>query len=245
MKLSVIVITLNEEKNIEACLESLSWADEVIVVDGGSNDSTCSLAKKLGVDVVYRDFDNFSAQRNFAMSKTSNDWVFFVDADERPSKELIKEIKNLFSADTLKPCVYGIPRRTYFLGKRLRFSDTRNDAPDRLFPRSEVEWMQSVHEKIIANLPHKVLTNYLHHYSTRDFSHYKEKLKCYIPYELEIMKEKNRGKYWWNCFFFPPAKFIYLYFLKLGILDGTQGFLYAMLSAYYVYLKNKLYYLGK
>ena len=246
--LSAIVLTRNEERHIEECLASLAWADEVLVVDSGSTDRTAVLAEKSGARVVTHPFADFASQRNFAISQAKGDWVLFIDADERVTPELAAEIKSVIlrhntAHDDEKPlkAVYAIPRHNFFFGKRLRFGDSREDAPIRFFPRQEVSWAQPVHEMIMTDLPVRKLTSPLLHYSTRDLAHYQQKAFEYIPLELQTMSKKGVKPSVWKSLGLPPAKFIYLYFCKLGVLDGIPGFQYAILSAYYTFRKHWLY----
>jgi glycosyltransferase involved in cell wall biosynthesis len=265
MSLSAIVLTRNEERNIDKCLSSVAFADEILVVDSGSTDRTVSLAEKHGARVVMHPFTDFAAQRNFAMSQAKGDWILFIDADERVTPELEGEIKAVISSYPvipeifnrgsstgfpLKACgndkneelfVYAIPRHNYFFGRRLRFSDARDDAPIRLFPGSGVQWTQPVHEKIVTNFPTRHLESPLLHYSTRDLAHYKQKIRDYIPLELETMRSKGIRPCLARALLLPPAKFFQLYLFKLGILDGIAGFQYAILSAGYTFRKYWLY----
>lgn len=250
MKLSAIILTRNEERNIEDCLSGLSWADEMLVVDSGSTDHTIALAERRGARVVTHPLIDFASQRNFAISQAKGEWVFFVDADERATPELAEEIKSVLNGtDPFQPSgepaplyVYAISRHNYFFGKRLSFGDSRDDAPIRLFPRQRITWAQPVHEVIVTDLPTRKLKSPLRHYSTRNLAHYKQKVRNYVPLELRAMREKGVKPALWKCFLVPPAKFFLLYFFKLGILDGIAGFQYAMLSAYfYTFQKYWLY----
>lgn len=245
MKLSAIVLTRNEERNIGDCLSGLSWADEMLVVDSGSADRTVALAEKGGARVVVHPFTDFASQRNFAIAQAKEDWILFIDADERVTPELSDEIKAVVtSSDTSGASVYALPRLNYFFGQRLRFADSRDDAPIRLFPRRQATWAQPVHEMIVTGLPVRKLKSPLLHDSTRDLAHYKQKVSDYVPLELKIMREKGVKPALWKCFCMPPAKFFQLYFLKSGILDGIPGFQYAILSAYYTFVKHWRYWKG-
>ncbi|MFA5166898.1 MAG: glycosyltransferase family 2 protein [Candidatus Omnitrophota bacterium] len=243
MTLSAIVLTRNEERNIEDCLESLSWADELLVVDSGSTDLTVPLAEKCGARVVTHPFTDFATQRNFAMSLAKGNWILFIDADERVTPELAGEIKETTGQGST--CVYAIPRRNYFFGKRLRFGDSRKDAPIRLFPRHDVTWAQPVHEMIVTNLSIRRLKNPLLHYSTRNLTHYRRKIRDYVPLEIETLKTKGTRPSLLKAVFLPPAKFLQLYLLKLGVLDGIAGFQYAILSSYYIHRKHWLHWKAK
>jgi glycosyltransferase involved in cell wall biosynthesis len=272
MTLSAIVLTRNEEHNIKDCLDSLAWADEVLIVDSGSADRTIEIAKARGARTFFHPFTDFAAQRNFAMSQAAGDWILFVDADERVTPELAKEIVDLISPqhsetshvrhserseeshqkqilrhetaqddENQRLAAYAIPRVTYFFGSRLKFGDARNDAPIRLFPKNRAAWAQPVHEKIETALPLKQLGYSLLHYSTRDLMHYQQKIRDYVPHELEVMRKKGARASLFKAIFFPPSKFLQLYFLKLGILDGIAGLQYAILSSYYTFKKHWLY----
>ncbi len=240
MKLSVLLIVKNEEKNIPDCLSRLSWADEILIVDSGSTDQTIPLAQQRGAKVISHPFKDFASQRNFALTQASGDWIFFVDADERVTPELEMEIRDVIHHQ-VAPKLYAIPRRTYFFGHRLHFSDTQNDAPIRLFPKGCAEWMQPVHETLRSSLPVQCLKSPLLHFSTRDRAHYEQKLEFYIPLELLTMEQKKLRPSRWDSFLRPLAKFFYLYLIRLGILDGIPGLQYAILSAYYTFLKYSRY----
>lgn len=246
MTLSAIVLTKNEEPNIGDCLAALSWAAEILVVDSGSTDATCDLARKCGAKIFSNPFKDFASQRNFALQKATGNWVLFIDADERVTPELAAEINAMTqgkprSESGDERCVYAIPRHNCFFGKRLRFSDARGDAPIRLFPRQSAQWTQPVHEKVQTTLPCRWLKNFLLHYSTRDLAHYKQKIRDYVPLELEAMRAKGIRPSVLRMILMPPAKFLHLYLFQLGFLDGLAGFQYAILSAYYALEKHRRY----
>jgi glycosyltransferase involved in cell wall biosynthesis len=244
MILSAIVLTKNEESNIADCLATLQWVNERLIVDSGSSDRTCVIARELGARVVEHPMRDFADQRNFAMAQAKGDWVLFIDADERVTPELVAEINAITCPDSIAKgkladlAVYAIPRRTYFFGKELRFGDSRGDAPIRLFPRGRVRWDQPVHEIVRTDLPYRRLKNPLSHYSTRDLAHYMQKVREYVPLEHAAMREKGIRTSFLGLILMPPARFIHLYFWKLGILDGITGFQYAILSSYYSFLKH-------
>lgn len=235
MTLSVVLITKNEENNIREALRTVSWADEIIVLDSGSTDQTVSLAKASGAKVYEEPFTDFSTQKNKVLSYASCDWILLIDADERITEPLAKEIQSCVRLN--KQAAYAIPRDTFFFGRRLRFSGTRNDAPIRLFPRGQARFFQSVHEQIQTALPVEKLRRTMPHYSTRDQAHYQRKLDCYLPLEIKVMREKGRRAHVWDAWLRPLMKFSQIYFLQAGILDGAAGFQYAYLSSYYVFLK--------
>ena len=241
MTLSVVIIVLNEESNIEPCLQAVGWADEIVVVDGGSTDRTVERARQFTPKVYKIPFRDFSSQKNEALDRASCDWILFLDADERVTAELASEIQQTLRA-TDGNAAYAIGRHTYFFGKPLRFSGTREDYPIRLIPRGKAHFEQPVHETVMTPLPVLRLKNKLIHYSTRSPEHYRAKLECYIPLEARTLAEKGRRPRWTDLWLRPAAKFGYLYFWKLGILDGVTGLEYAAFSAYYGFLKYRYFY---
>jgi len=238
MSVSVIIITLNEEANIGPCAATLGFASEIVVVDAGSSDRTAELAAAAGARVLVHAFTDFADQRNFAMQSAKTEWILFIDADERVSDHLAAEILSEISGT---PRAFAIPRHSYFFGKRLRYSGAREDAPVRLFPRDSGIWKQPVHEYFETQLPLAKLKEPLIHHTTRDLAHYLEKVKCYVPLEVETMRGRGRSAGWWDIVLRPPAKFIYLYLYKLGFLDGFVGLKFALLSSYYDYKKYLLF----
>lgn len=240
-RVSVALIAKNEAHNIERCLHSAQWADEIVVIDSGSTDNTVELAKRFTSGLFYHPFRDFSDQKNFALSKCTGDWIFFLDADEVATPPLAEEIKRIVQSGA-PPQAYAVKRETYFLKKRLRFSGTPSDYPIRLFPRNQARFVQPVHERVQCSLPVGRLRNTLLHYSTRDFQDYRRKLRQYVKLEVELMAFQNRKKRLGDLLFRPLGIFIDIYFLKAGILDGIQGFLYAFFSSYYAFLKYAKYY---
>ncbi len=234
--ISAVLIAKNEEINIENCLKTVQWADEIIVVDSGSTDKTQEIARKFTTRIFDIPFTDFSDQKNTAVSKATGDWIFLIDADERVTPELEKEILSIIHSGQ-KPAVYAVHRPTFFFGKELRFSGVQDDYPIRLFPKGETVYKQPVHEEINTQLPVKKLAGHLTHYSTRDYAHYQSKLDCYIPLEKKLMNEMGVRSHCLlgisRCF----IKFIFIYIWKFGFLDGWTGFQYARLSAYYAFLK--------
>lgn len=238
MSITVSIITYNEENNIEDCLESVRWADEIVVVDAESTDQTIHIAKRFNAKTYKLTFTNFAAQKNFAIDKATKNWVFFLDADERVTESLALEIRETLSQADSDSKVYAINRRTFFFGKELHHSGCQEDYPIRLFPRNKARFQKPVHEEVITSLPIIKLKNQLIHLSTRNWEHYKRKLDLYIPFELEVMKAQSRRKSLLDLFARPLGQFVRLYFIKKGFLDGITGFKYAVLSSYYSWLKH-------
>jgi glycosyltransferase involved in cell wall biosynthesis len=239
MTLSVAIITLNEEKNIEACLETVKWANEIVLVDSGSTDKTLEKARAYTSKIYSHPFKDFSSQKNEAIKHATQDWVFILDADERVTPALAQEINETIQKNQLT--AYKVKRLTHFFQKPLRHSGTQNDAPIRLFPRGRAHYDQPVHEQIVTDLPVRSLTHYLEHHTTKDRAQYNYKLQQYIPLEIQAMKQNNKKPSWIKMLLQPPAKFIFLYFFKLGFMDGSTGLQFALLSAYYDFLKHQTY----
>jgi glycosyltransferase involved in cell wall biosynthesis len=208
-------------------------------VDSGSTDHTVALAEQHGARVLSHPFTDFASQKNFSMEHATGDWVLSIDADERATPELAKEIKETMERGG--EYVYAIPFQTFFFGKRLRFGDAFKDVHIRLFPRMHAQWEQPVHEQIVTDLPCRELKNPILHYTTRNLTHYMAKVAQYVPRELAVMRQKGIRPSLLRAVAVPPARFFQLYFFKLGILDGIAGLQYAILSAYYAFRKHWLY----
>ena len=235
MRVTVAVITLNEEKNIEACIKSATWADEIVLLDSGSSDRTVELAKRYTSKIFLHPFRDFADQKNEALKHCTGDWVFFIDADERIPSLLAAEIQEV--TRSLHETAYQVKRQTVLFGKELKYSGTQHDFQIRLFPKGKAHFEQPVHEKVITMLPVNQLRHSLLHYSTADMGEYKVKLNQYISFEVALIQQTGRKISACDILLRPPAKFISLYVLKLGFLDGIAGFKVAALAAYYDFMK--------
>jgi len=240
MKISAVVLTKNEQKNIAGCLKSLQWCDEVIVVDDFSEDKTVDIAVKMGVRVFKRRLENdFSAQRNFALKKTVNDWVFFVDADEKVPEDLKKEIiglqKNRMSREH-KTKGYFIKRKDKFLGRWLNYGETSKIKLLRLADKNAGVWKRPVHEIWDVKGKKTVLKNHLLHNRKMTVSDFIKKIDKYSSIRAEELLEKNSYVNIFLVIAFPIGKFIDNYFLRLGCLDGFPGFAIAFLMSLHSFL---------
>ena len=237
-KITGLVITLNEEKNIAGVIENFDFVDEIIVVDSFSDDKTFEIAKASeGVKVFQHKFINFSKQKNFALSKASHDWVVFIDADERISKKGKKEI--LKTVRKAKHDAY-FARFQYFYGEKpIRFSGFQTAKSHRLFRSSKCKYDESikVHEKLIVNGTSGVLKNRLNHYSFRNYEHYKSKMKLYGSMKAKKLKEKGKSAYWLKTTAKMFYRFVNHFIIRLGFLDGKVGFQISILSAYEVKIR--------
>jgi glycosyltransferase involved in cell wall biosynthesis len=236
-KVTVAIITLNEAANIEACLASVPWADEVIVVDSGSTDGTANLARAKGAHVIVRDWPGYSNQKNFAAGEAKHDWILSVDADERVTPELAAEIKHILATEP-GPSGYRIPRVTWHLGRWIRTTDWYPDPQLRLYDRRRARWKpKSVHESVAADGEVGRLTNELQHFAYRDISHHHLTMDRYTTLGAKEMAEAGRRASFFDLALHPLAAFLRNYILRRGILDGVPGLIISSMNAYYVFLK--------
>jgi ubiquinone/menaquinone biosynthesis C-methylase UbiE len=234
-KISVMIIAKNEEARIEEALKSAQWADEIIVVDSFSTDRTVEIAKKYTDKIFQRAFDDFSAQKNFALSKCSNNWIFSLDCDERISPGLQKAI--LSAADTSYGySAYKIKRINKIFGKELRYA-AGNDYPVRLFNKERAKFLQPIHEILDIEGRIGTLEGELIHASTPDLRSEFDKTERYTEHEARWLLERNIKPSLVKLCFYPPLVFLDLFIIKKGFLDGYAGFLFAFASARYSYIK--------
>ncbi len=238
-QISAVVLTKNEEKNIIDCLETLKFADEIIVIDDNSTDRTKDLIDVFGkthtnTQFFKRSLDgNFSMQRKFGVEKTKNDWVIFVDADERISSELATEIKERISDEFSG---FLIPRRDFMWGKELLHGETGRTKLLRLFNKNKGELRGKVHETWETKNNVGVLINPIKHYPHPTISEFLREINFYTDLRSQELKEKGVKSNAFSIIFYPKAKFILNYFIKLGFLDGTPGLVHAILMSFHSFL---------
>lgn len=232
-KISALIITYNEIGYIERCIESISFADEIIVVDSYSTDGTFEyLSAHPRVKAIQNPFTNFTAQKTFALKQASNDWVLFVDADEVVSAQLRDEILSTVSGDS-ENVAYWFYRQFMFENRRLLFSGWQTDKNYRLFRKSRAQFSDKkiVHETLDVKGKSGILKNKLTHYCYKNFDDYKSKMLTYGRMKAmeDFYREKKFNQFY---FLFKPAwKFFNHYFLRLGILDGRKGITICYLNA--------------
>ncbi|MBF4491668.1 glycosyltransferase family 2 protein [Flavobacterium sp. MR2016-29] len=231
--LTALVITYNEEQNIKDVLDHLAFADEIIVVDSFSTDKTFEIASSFSnVKVVQRAFYNFASQRNFALSLSSNSWILFVDADERLTPELQKEISFVINQKD-SASAYFVRRNFMFQNKKLRFSGWQTDKIIRLFKKESAIYNHEkiVHEKLIVNGKIGQLTTKLIHYSYSKYEDYKQKMVFYGKLKAQEELLKNTKPNFFHFYIRPAYQFLNQYILRLGILDGKKGIIICYLNA--------------
>jgi glycosyltransferase involved in cell wall biosynthesis len=241
--LSVILITKNEAANIRACLESVAWADEIIVVDSGSTDNTVDIAKELGAQVHSHDWPGFGLQKNRALAYASKDWVLSLDADERVTPELRAEIETILhkeqTADT-----YLVPRLSNYCGRFMRHSGWYPDLLPRLFKRGKARFSDDlVHERLIVDGVPGKLQGLLLHYAFDDMEEVLHKVNQYSTAGAAMMQRRGRKASLTGAVLRGVWSFIRTYVLRGGFLDGREGFMLAVSNAegtYYRYLKLML-----
>jgi glycosyltransferase involved in cell wall biosynthesis len=237
VKLTVTVITRDEAANIAAALQSVAWADEIIVVDSQSRDDTVAIARKLATRVEVREWPGYSAQKNYAASIASNDWILSLDADERVTAELAAEIQELLRKGPTESG-YRIPRVAWYLGRWIRSTDWYPDYQLRLYDRRAARWNgRRVHESVEAERPPGVLRHELQHYAYRDISHHLATIDTYTTLAAEQWLSEGRRTSTFEMFFHPRFAFIRNYVLKAGFSDGAVGLLVSRMNAFYVFLK--------
>lgn len=234
-KITALAITFNEEENVKRYVQSLSFADEIILVDSNSTDATVAIAEKMGVQVIARDFDDFSTQRNFAIKQSKNDWIVFFDLDEYLTPELQKEIITVVSSPNEYVAFY-IKRNFFFLGKQIKFGGWQTDKAVRLFNKNYCSFNGNlVHESIVVNGKSKLLKESLNHYSYKTFKAYKNKLKLYSKLQAESLYKKNTHPNLYHFIIRPSYRFLWQYLFRLGFLDGKEGLILAYLHSFSVY----------
>lgn len=237
VKLSVIVITFNEEHNIAACLESVRWADELIVVDSKSTDRTREIARTFTNQVIEAEWQGYAANKNLALSHAKGDWILWLDADERVTPALAEEIRLAIQSST-NYVGYSMPRKAFFLGRWIRHCGWYPGHVLRLF-RRQVAFINDnlVHEGVEIQGPVGQLRNDILHYTDLNLNHYLWKFNRYTSLAAQQLHERGYRSHWWDILLRPWHTFMKMYFLKAGFLDGIQGFMLSLLSGGYVFAK--------
>ena len=235
------MITFNEIKHIEEVIANLSFADEIIVIDSHSTDGTFeTLSEMKNVTVILREFKNFADQRNFAIEQANCEWIFFMDADERLTKEsqqeLVETVKHHNGIEAFK-----IPRKFIFNDKVMRFSGLQTDQVFRLFKKSVTKYREDklVHELLDFKGDFKVLEHDMLHYSFSDYESYKQKAEHYGFLKAQELLKKGKRPNWFHFYIKPAYKFIANYIFRLGFLDGKEGYTICTLNAYGVFYRYK------
>ncbi len=237
MKLTVTVITFNEAAHIVAALESVAWADEIVVVDSHSTDDTVALARERASRVEVRDWPGYGAQKNHAADLASHDWILSLDADERVTPELASEIRDLLGG---APAArgYRVPRVTSYLGRWIRSTDWYPDYQLRLYDRRAGRWSaRRVHESVELQGAPGRLRHDLQHYAYRDIPHHLATIDRYSTLAAEQAFADGKRTSALSAYVHARLAFLRNLVLKHGFTDGSAGLIVSALNSYYVFLK--------
>jgi hypothetical protein len=235
-RLTVVILTKNEEHNITACIESVRWADKVVVFDSLSQDRTMEIAHELGAKVIQHPFHNYADQRNAALEAVESQWVFFVDADERATPELAAEVEQAIEDET--KVGWWVPRHNYIFGRLTRHAGWFPDYQLRLLKRGRARYdpARKVHEVVILDGQAGYLKNVLIHYNYDNLSQFLERQHRYIDYEARILYNQGIRPRWRNFILQPLREFKRRYVSLQGWKDGFHGLFLSGLMAYYSFV---------
>ena len=234
-KLSACVITFNEADRIEACLRSLSFCDETVVVDSHSTDATREIAASLGARVIERDWPGYRSQKQFAVDAAGNDWVLCLDADERVTDPLRAELVALRLADFPGAAGWSLPRITDYFGRFLRHGNAYPDRLVRLFDRRRGGWHGlEIHENTRVEGPVLRLSGHLEHYSYRGLTDHLNRMQRYADLMAQALYGLGRRCGLTPVLLNPLWRFVRGYVFRLGFLDGWRGLVFALVEANYV-----------
>ena len=235
--ISVCIITLNEESRIRDCLESVKWADEIIVVDSYSTDKTVDICKEYTDRIYQRAWPGNIDQKNYTIGLAKSDWILCMDADERLSAGLIEEIKDAVRNPN-NTTGFFFPRRSFYLGRWINHGDWYPDYQLRLFKKGCGHWQgTNPHGRVYVEGKTRHMKHDIHHFNYKNFSHQLKTIDNYSNIFAEITTERGKGFSLFQLIFRPLYKFIKVYFIKLGFLDGIQGFILATSNAFYIFVK--------
>lgn len=239
MKISASIIVFNEEENVAELCESLSWCDEIVIVDSSSTDKTVEIAQKYTDNIFQREFKGYKDKHEFADSKTTGDWIFWIDADERVTPELresIEKLKNSKEEDL--PDGFWIARKTWYLGRWIKHSGWYPDYQMRLYRKSVSYWDGvSPHETARVKGRTEKLPGEFLHYTKRSLSEHNKVLDSYTTLAAEYLVKKGKTVGGIGLFINSITAFIRTFLFKQGFRDGIPGLIIAMFTAYSVFLK--------
>lgn len=229
-KLSVIIVAKNESSNIQDCIASAAWAEEVIVLDSGSRDGTVELATQAGAKVIQTDWQGYGIQQNRGIDAANHEWIFSLDADERITPELAGEIRATIAKSAFQ--VFDVPRRSLFVSRFMRHSGWWPDRTKRLFKKDCGRFSNhEIHASLQTEYPIGHLQASMIHYSYRDFDSVLEKMNRYSSGSARDLYAKGKTGSLSKALLHGTWSFFRTYLIKLGFLDGKYGFLVAIVNA--------------
>jgi glycosyltransferase involved in cell wall biosynthesis len=235
-KLTAIILAKNEEKNIKRCLEGVRFCDEILVIDDNSIDETAKIAQKFGAKVIKHSLNNnFAAQRNFALRRAQSQWVLFIDADEIVSEALVSEIVNYKLSITNYSGFY-IKRQDIWQGREIKHGEAGNIFLLRFGRKGAGKWSRPIHEVWQIDGKTKNFRSPLLHYPHPSLREFISKINEYSTLHAESNLREGKKPSIWKIIFWPKGKFIYNWIFKLGFLDGTQGFIIALIMSFHSFL---------
>ena len=230
--LSVCIITFNEERNIRECLESVAWADEIVVVDSFSTDATLDICLELTSKVYQREWPGWVAQKDYARSMAQHEWVLSLDADEHVSPELRAEIESILEAPEVEYDGFEMPRLAWYMGRWIRHGGWYPGRRVRLFRKSKAQWVGTdPHDRAEVDGRVGRLRGNILHYTYRDFSHHLQTIDRYSTVGAQALFEQGKRSRWFHLVLRPPLNAIRKYVIQLGFLDGLPGVLIALMTA--------------
>lgn len=248
LPITACIITYNEEDKIERCLQSVSWADEIIIVDSGSTDKTGEICKQYTDKIEYRAWTGYVDQKNYVVSLAKNDWVLSIDADEEIPIDLKKEIIMILEAEQIVSAGFKIPRISFYLGRWIKHSGWYPDYQLRLFRKSAAKWIgKELHERVQVSGEVGILRSSLYHYSYSDLTEHIDTVNRFaVLWAKEQIQSGKKKPVAIRLIIHPLIKFVECYVWKRGFIDGYQGLIIAGISAFYVFLRYaKLYEMQK
>ena len=236
-KITAIIPTRNEQDYLPGAVQSIAFADEILVVDAGSTDRTVAIAREHGASILNREFDDFSSQKNYAIEQAKHNWILVLDADERVSNELGKEIREAVQRAEEEVGFY-VYRSFYFKGRRIRHGGWQTDKVVRLFRKDRCRYDgKLVHEQVQAEGKLAYLNNKLDHYSYRSFDHYASKLNQYAGLQAKELYRRNKRVTLFHLLIKPPFRFFVHYVIRMGFMDGIPGFILAAQHSFGVFTR--------
>jgi glycosyltransferase involved in cell wall biosynthesis len=238
LAISAVVVCFNEEDNIGSCLESASWCDEIIVVDSFRTDKTVEICRRYTERVIQRSWSGFREQVSFAISEASRDWVLLIDADERISSPLRKEIEDALTRPASGTNGFAMPRLVYYFDRWWWRGGWYPDYKLRLFRRGMARCVGlDPHPKIEVQGTVRRLRNPIYHFSYRNVADHINRINSFTTISSQLMRREGKQWSWADALFRPLTRFLRCYVWKRGFLEGFPGFFIAVTAAYYVFLK--------